>query len=377
MKKKNRAGTYINQGNQVKAFIPEPLPPEIAYDRELRNLLSKADRAIAKLDGTASVLPNAEWFIYIFVRKEALLSSQIEGTQATMEGFLAYENDIKTDENPEDLEEVVNYIKAMNYGLDRLKYFPLSLRLFKEIHNILLNGVRGTAKTPGEFRRTQNWIGPNGAPLKMATFVPPPPQLVTEQMGGIENFIHQNDDIPPFIKIALIHAQFESIHPFLDGNGRLGRLLITFYLCWKEVLASPTFYMSYYFKTNKERYYDLLMAVRNEGDWEKWIKFFLNGVIDTSNEGLHTARSIIQLKEQYENALDLRENNHKNAHRLLKHLFDTPFITRKDIQESFGISYTQTKSLTEQFVDMGILKEITGKSRYKKYMFKKYVDIIK
>ena len=377
MKKKNRAGTYINQGNQVKAFIPEPLPPEIAYDRELRNLLSKADRAIAKLDGTASVLPNAEWFIYIFVRKEALLSSQIEGTQATMEGFLAYENDIKTDENPEDLEEVVNYIKAMNYGLDRLKYFPLSLRLFKEIHNILLNGVRGTANTPGEFRRTQNWIGPNGAPLKMATFVPPPPQLVTEQMGGIENFIHQNDDIPPLIKIALIHAQFESIHPFLDGNGRLGRLLITFYLCWKEVLASPTFYMSYYFKTNKERYYDLLMAVRNEGDWEKWIKFFLNGVIDTSNEGLHTARSIIQLKEQYENALDLRENNHKNAHRLLKHLFDTPFITRKDIQESFGISYTQTKSLTEQFVDMGILKEITGKSRYKKYMFKKYVDIIK
>jgi len=206
MKKKNRAGTYINQGNQVKAFIPEPLPPEIAYDRELRNLLSKADRAIAKLDGTASVLPNAEWFIYIFVRKEALLSSQIEGTQATMEGFLAYENDIKTDENPEDLEEVVNYIKAMNYGLDRLKTFPLSLRLFKEIHNILLNGVRGTAKTPGEFRRTQNWIGPNGAPLKMATFVPPPPQMVIEQMGEIERFIHQSDDIPPLIKIALIHA---------------------------------------------------------------------------------------------------------------------------------------------------------------------------
>src|SRR6056297_619327 len=377
MRKKNRAGRYINQGNQVKAFIPEPLPPEIVYDMELRNLLSKSDRAIAKLDGTASVLPNAEWFIYIFVRKEALLSSQIEGTQATMEGFLAYENDIATDENPEDLEEVVNYIKAMNYGLDRLKTFPLSLRLFKEIHNILLNGVRGTAKTPGEFRRTQNWIGPNGAPLKMATFVPPPPQMVIEQMGEIERFIHQSDDIPPLIKIALIHAQFETIHPFLDGNGRLGRLLITFYLCWKEVLASPIFYMSYYFKRNKGRYYDLLMEVRNEGNWEKWITFFLEGVIETSNEGLQTARSIIQLKEQYENALDLRENNHKNAHRLLKLLFDTTFITRKDIQETFGISYTQTKILTDQFVEMGILNEITGKSRYKRYMFKKYVDIIK
>ncbi len=377
MRGKNRAGRYISQGNQVKAFIPEPLPPEIEYDMELRNLLSKADRAIAKLDGTASVLPNAEWFIYIFVRKEALLSSQIEGTQATMEGFLAYENDIKTDENPEDLEEVVNYIKAMNYGLDRLKNFPLSLRLFKEIHNILLNGVRGTTKTPGEFRRTQNWIGPNGEPLKMATFVPPPPQMVTEHMGEIERFIHRNDDIPPLIKIALIHAQFESVHPFLDGNGRLGRLIITFYLCWKEVLASPIFYMSYYFKRNKGRYYDLLMEVRNEGDWEKWIKFFLDGVIETSNEGLQTARSIIQLKEQYENALDLRENNHKNAHRLLKLLFDTPFITRKDIQDKFDISYTQTKILTEQFVEMGILEEITGKSRYERYMFKKYVDIIK
>lgn len=376
MKEKNRAGTYINQGYGVKAFIPEPLPPELLYDSELTNLLSKADRAISKLDGVTTILPNANWFVYIFIRKEALLSSQIEGTQATMEGLLAYENKIKTEENPDDTEEVLNYIRAMNYGLNRLKEFPISLRLLKEIHTILLEGVRGSTKVPGEFRKTQNWIGPHGSSLKDAIFVPPPPNTVLDKMGQIETFLHKEDEIPPLIKIALIHSQFETIHPFLDGNGRLGRLLITFFLCWKQVLSNPIFYMSYYFKKNKSRYYDLLMEVRNDGNWEKWIKFFLNGVIETSEEGINTARSIIQLKERCEDALFEREKNHKNSHKLLKSLFDTPFVSNKSIQEKFDISYTQASSLTNQFVEMGILEEFTGQTRYKKYMFREYVNII-
>ncbi|PIP16475.1 MAG: cell filamentation protein Fic, partial [bacterium (Candidatus Ratteibacteria) CG23_combo_of_CG06-09_8_20_14_all_48_7] len=272
----NRTGILLKQAGGYKAFIPEPLPPDppLVFDEELQSLLSKADRALARLDGITTVLPNPDLFIAMYVKKEALLSSQIEGTQASLEGVLEFEANLTPKEDINEIKEVVNYIKALNHGIERLKEFPMSLRLIKEIHKILIEGTRGTHKNPGEFRTSQNWIGPAGAPLSDAVFVPPPPDMVLTAMGDFEKFLHGEDKNPPLIRIALIHAQFETIHPFLDGNGRIGRLLITFYLFWKEILSKPLLYLSFYLKKNRAEYYDLLMKVRTERDWESWVKFF-------------------------------------------------------------------------------------------------------
>ena len=295
----NRAGTLILQQGGYKAFIPNPLPPNppIKYDDKLQLLLSKADRALARLDGITTVLPNPDLFIAMYVKKEALLSSQIEGTQASLEGVLEFEADLIPREDINELKEVINYIKALNYGQERIKELPMSLRLIREIHKILLEGTRGAQRTPGEFRTSQNWIGPPGASLNEAIFIPPPPAALISSLSDLEKFLHSNDSIPPLVKIALIHAQFETIHPFLDGNGRVGRLLITFYLLWREILSKPLLYLSDYLKKNRNEYYDLLMKVRTEGDWERWIRFFLNGVSLTSEEASNTAREIIKLKD--------------------------------------------------------------------------------
>src|SRR5208283_1616662 len=237
----DRAGKSVTQPAGYKAFIPNPLPPDppLVYDEELQALLSQADRAVARLDGITTVLPNPDLFIGMYVKKEALLSSQIEGTQASLEGVLEFEADLTPQGDMEGVLEVVNYIKAMNYGIQRLKEFPMSLRLIREVHRLLIEGTRGTHRSPGEFRRSQNWIGPPGATLNDAAFIPPPPSLITQSTGDLEKFLYEKDTIPPLVKIALIHAQFETIHPFLDGNGRIGRLLIAFYLVWKEILSKP------------------------------------------------------------------------------------------------------------------------------------------
>ena len=372
-----RSGVYVNQGAGVKAFIPKPLPPQIHYDSGLRNFLSEADTSLAELNGLTTYLPNNNMFIYIFIRKEALLSSQIEGTQATMEGFLEYENNIKNNENPDDIEEVANYVKAMNYGIERLKEFPMSLRLFKEIHRILLHGTRGNGKDPGEFRRTQNWIGPANSSISTATFVPPPPNLVIEKLGELESFIYEDDNIPYLIKAALIHAQFQTIHPFLDGNGRLGRLLITFFLYWKGRLNHPVLYMSYFFKQHKSEYYEHLMDIRNRGLWEKWIQFFLKGVIESSETGLNIAKQILNLQKKYETSFDKNPKAHKNSYRFLKILFDHPYMTVKQVQDLFDITYTPAQNLIKQFVDMGVLSELKEKStKTKVYSFREYLELI-
>lgn len=238
-----RSGTFVKQSAGYTAFIPKPLPPEpeIQFGKELQLLLSEADRALARLDGIVTILPNPEMFLGMYVKKEALLSSQIEGTQASLEGILEFEADLTPKENIEDIKEVINYIKALNYGIERLEDLPISLRLIKEIHKILIEGTRGSERNPGEFRKTQNWIGPQGIPLSEAIFIPPPPEMILSCMGEIEKFFYEYNHLPPLIKIALIHAQFETIHPFLDGNGRIGRLLITFYLFWKKILSKPVF----------------------------------------------------------------------------------------------------------------------------------------
>jgi Fic family protein len=312
----------------------------------------------------------------MYVKKEALLSSQIEGTQASLEGVLEFEADLIPKENLDEIKEVINYVRALNHGIERLKELPMSLRLIKEIHKILLEGTRGEHRNPGQFRRSQNWIGPSGFPLSEAIFVPPPPDLVIPAMGELEKFLHQESNIPPLVKIGLIHAQFETIHPFLDGNGRIGRLLITFYLFWKEILSKPLLYLSFYLKKKRPEYYDLLMKVRIDGAWEEWIKFFLKGISDTSEEAAKSAREIIQLKEKLMAELYKSSIASIYAVRLIDLLFETPLISIKEIIDKLKISKEAANELVKKFEKVDILKEITGKQRYKKYSFKQYIEII-
>jgi Fic family protein len=374
-----RTGRYVKQAGGYSAFIPNPLPPNppIKFDEELLSLLSDADRSLARLDGIITVLPNPDMFLGMYVKKEALLSSQIEGTQASLEGVLEFEADLTPKDNIEDIKEVVNYIKALNYGIDRLNDLPMSLRLIKEIHKILIEGTRGGSKTLGEFRKTQNWIGSMGASLNEATFVPPPPDVVLPSMSALENFFYKYESIPPLTKIALIHAQFETIHPFLDGNGRVGRLLITFYLYWKKILSKPVLYLSYYLKKHKNEYYDLLMKVRTDGLWEDWIKFFLETVKESSIESANTARDIINLKENITSKLYGSSISSIYAAKLIDLLFEKPLIEVNDLVKTYKISRESANELVNRFEQIGILKEITGKQRYKKYLFKDYVNIIK
>lgn len=375
---KERAGKFVTQPGGYIAFIPKPLPPSpaIRYDEELQSLLSTADRSLARLDGITTVLPNPDLFIAMYVKKEALLSSQIEGTQASLEGVLEFEADLIPKENLDEIKEVINYVRALNHGIERLKELPMSLRLIREIHKILLEETRGAHRNPGQFRRSQNWIGPPGFPLSEAIFVPPPPDLVIPAMGELEKFLHQESNIPPLVKIGLIHAQFETIHPFLDGNGRIGRLLITFYLFWKEILSKPLLYLSFYLKKKRPEYYELLMKVRTDGAWEEWIKYFLIGISDTSVEAANSAREIIQLKDKL--IAELYKNSIASIYavRLIDLLFKTPLISTKEIIDKLKISKEAANELVKKFEKIDILKEITGKQRYKKYSFKQYIEII-
>jgi len=375
---KERAGKFVTQPGGYKAFIPKPLPPSpaIRYDEELQSLLSTADRSLARLDGITTVLPNPDLFIAMYVKKEALLSSQIEGTQASLEGVLEFEADLIPKENLDEIKEVINYVRALNHGIERLKELPMSLRLIREIHKILLEETRGAHRNPGQFRRSQNWIGPPGFPLSEAIFVPPPPDLVIPAMGELEKFLHQESNIPPLVKIGLIHAQFETIHPFLDGNGRIGRLLITFYLFWKDILSKPLLYLSFYLKKKRPEYYELLMKVRTDGAWEEWIKYFLIGISDTSKEAANSAREIIQLKDKL--IAELYKNSIASIYavRLIDLLFKTPLISTKEIIDKLKISKEAANELVKKFEKIDILKEITGKQRYRKYSFKQYIEII-
>ncbi len=371
-------GNFVMQPAGYRAFIPKPLPPKppIQYDEELQFLLSKADRALAKLDGVTTVLPNPDLFIAMYVKKEALLSSQIEGTQASLEGVLEFEANLTPKEDAQEIKEVVNYVKALNYGIERLRKLPMSLRLIKEIHRILIEGTRGTCRNPGEFRKTQNWIGPPGVALSEALFIPPPPDMVMPTMGELEKFIHAGGNIPPLVKISLIHAQFETIHPFLDGNGRIGRLLITFYLFWEGILEKPLLYLSFHLKKHRSEYYDLLMKVRLKEAWGDWIRFFLKGVSETSEEAINTARDIIELKGNLINKLHENSISSVYAVGLVDLLFNAPLVGVTDVTGKLNISKQTANKLMKRFEKMNILKETTGKQRYKKYIFKDYVEII-
>lgn len=370
----NRAGVFMNQPSGYKSFVPKKLPPDpmINMDLEMLKLLSDADRKLGRLDGITQILPNPELFVAMYVQKEAVLSSQIEGTQASLTDVLDIGSDASKDT---EIQDVVNYVSAMKYGLARLQSFPLCLRLIREIHAVLLEKGRGSNRNPGEFRTSQNWIGPAGCTLSNATFIPPTVPDMNTALSDLESFFYEEDDIPSLIKIALIHAQFESIHPFLDGNGRVGRLLITFWLCSEKILSQPLLYLSYYFKSNRIEYYDRLMAVRKSGDWEGWIKFFLRGVASVSDEATESAKLIIQLKEKYSQVLSEKTNN--NYIRLLDHLFETPFISKNNAAEFLQISYPTASAIIEEFVRQNILTDITPhQQRNKRYCFVKYVNIL-
>lgn len=368
----------MRQANQYSAFIPAPLPPNppLAWDDELQNLLSKADRALGRLDGSIQTLPDPDLFVTMYVRKEAVLSSQIEGTQSSLNDLLELEASIADSGRPADVSEVVNYVRAMNYGLQRLHDLPISVRLIREIHSELLRGVRGRHLDPGEIRQTQNWIGAQGCTLNEAIFVPPPPHEIHDQLGALERFIHSDMNIPPLIKIGMIHAQFETIHPFLDGNGRVGRLLITFLLCQNEILIRPVLYLSHYFKRHRQRYYELLQSIRDSGDWENWIKFFLEGVATVSLEATATARAIVELRERHRQIIiDEFGRAAGNALKIIERLYKTPYLTTRIVQNILGITFPPAAALIQKMVDQEMLVEVTGQDRYRVYQYRPYVAL--
>jgi len=372
----NRAGVFVRQDG-YDAFIPHPLPPpDLIFNEGILYLLSRADGALARLDGVTQVLPNPDLFAAMYIKKEALLSSQIEGTQASLQGVLEFEAHIRPKDDINEIQEVLNYIKALHHGIEKLGFSPLSLDLMNEVHRFLIQGTRGSHKLPGRLRHAQNWIGVPGGTIQDAVFVPPPPEQVPGLMKDLERFIQSHDRTPTLVKAALIHAQLETIHPYLDGNGRMGRLMITFYLCSKDVLARPLLYLSYYLKRNREKYYTLLNGIRYQGNWEAWLEFFLQGVIEVSNNSIETAKRIIQLKETL--IEKLLENNigGVNAVKLIDTLFDHPIIAIGQVMEELRISRQAATKLVGKFEDIGIVEEITGKERYKQYMFVDYVRII-
>jgi Fic family protein len=369
----HRSGQFVMQPSGYRAFVPAPLPPAppLDFEGELQDLLSNADQAIGRLDGVVRFVPDQDIFVAMYVRREAVLSSQIEGTQSTLEDLLEVE--LEPDSSDGDVGEIVNYVAAMNYGLDRLQELPLSLRLIKEIHGELLRDGRGSHATPGEFRTTQNWIGPRGASLKQATYVPPPVPDMKTALSDFEKFLHSDDQPPLLVVAGLAHAQFETIHPFLDGNGRVGRLLTTFLLCRGGALRAPLLYLSYYLKLHRSEYYDRLMAVRIGGDWEGWLRFFLRGVAETAAEANATAERIVELRESARTRV--MEDIGANGLRLLSLLFQRPLVNVNRVKDELEVTFPTASRLVRHFEDLGLLRELTGRSRSRLYRFEPYFSL--
>ena len=370
-----KIGIYQQQPTGYKAFIPVQFPPEnlINWKDDLIMLLSQADRAIGKLNAIDQLVPDVDFFIFMYVRKEAALSTQIEGTQATLIDYIKAEAKLVDKDIPSDVDEIKNYIVAMNHGIACLKKLPLSGRLLREMHQMLLKGVRGQHRTPGEFRKTQNWIG--GPTIQTAVFVPPPPHNMQQAMSDLEKFFHDtSSQYPPLIRAGLIHAQFETIHPFLDGNGRTGRLLITFYLYKERVLARPLLYISEFFKKYRRDYYDKLNGYRFGSGVENWIKFFLEGVYRVSEEAVTTARKITRLRERHIEAVSQFGRNADTALKLLNKLYSLPIVDAHLVGKITGISSkANINTLIEKFVKARMLYEITGRERNRRFIYRDYI----
>ncbi len=376
--KAHRAGRYVQQPTGYSAFIPAPLPPEPPVDLggPLRDLLSQADYSLGRLDGAVLTLPSPDLFVFMYVRKEAVLSSQIEGTQSSLQNLLAAEARLNDPDAPADVAEVVNYVRAMNHGLARLAELPVSVRLIREIHAELMQGVRGGRLTPGELRTSQNWIGPGGCTLREATFVPPPPREVPQALSELEHFLHSENAPPALVQVGLAHAQFETIHPFLDGNGRVGRLLITFLLTERKLLARPVLYLSHFFKRHRAEYYERLQAVRESGDWEAWLAFFLRGVAEVSSEATETAAAILRMREEYRERITERLGRAAaNGHRIMEKLFNHPIVTVARVRQWLKVTPAGANNLVNRLVDVGLLREITGYARNRRFRFDPYLRL--
>lgn len=377
---KGRIGGFVTSavaGERVRAYLPPPLPPRPAVDlAPLYPLIDRAMQALGRLDGIARLLPDTGLFLYLYVRKEALLSSQIEGTQSSLSDLLLYETEEVPGVPLDDVREVSSYVAAMEHGLKRLRGgFPLSLRLLREIHAILLRDGRGADKEPGEFRRSQNWIG--GTRPGNAVYVPPPPERVMEGMGALETFLHDEAvRLPVLVKAGLAHVQFESIHPFLDGNGRLGRLLVTFLLCAEGVLAEPILYLSLYLKANRARYYALLQEVREEGAWEAWLAFFLEGVNETATQATDAAGAILALFARDRERIVALGRPASSALRLHDYLQHHPILSIPKAAEALALSGPTVRKSVEHLAGLGMLTETTGRRRGRLYVYSDYLAIL-
>jgi len=382
MNKRGKTGDYLTctvAGESYHAYLPPPLPPEppLEFDPVLLGQLEKANRALGRLDGMMSLLPNTNLFLYQYVRKEAVLSSQIEGTQSSLSDLLLYEMEEMPGVPLDDVEEVSNYVAALSHGMHRLQGgFPMSLRLLREIHTVLLSGVRGSDKQPGEFRRSQNWLG--GTRPGNAAYVPPPPERLMECLGPLELFLNETGgELPVLIRTALVHVQFETIHPFLDGNGRLGRLLITLMLWNAGVLGEPLLYLSLYFKLNRLEYYERLQRVRTHGDWEGWLVYFLRGVNETARQVYESARASLELFENDRKKILTLGRLATTGLQLHEHLQAQPLTTIAQATEKTGVNRTSISRCLASLVDLGIVSELTGKHRYRTYAYTQYINMLK
>ena len=371
----DRAGVLKRMQSDYECFVPHDLKYlKLNIDGELQNLINRAYLLLGRLDGMATTLPDINLFVSMYVQKEAVISSQIEGTQASLIDVLQKD---RKNEKIKDTEEIVNYIKATNYAFKRLEELPLCMRLIKETHSILLSGVRGNEKSPGEFRKSQNWIGYAGCKLNTASFVPPAPGEMEKSLTDLEKYIHEDSFIPNLIKIALIHYQFETIHPFLDGNGRMGRLLIVLFLKERGLIEYPVLYLSYFFKKNRNRYYELLNNVRVKGEFEEWIKFFIKGICEISEDAISSIQKIIELKKaDIEKIRNIPKGNISNLLLIYDYLLRHPFLETEDIRRLSDLSKPTVNKLLETLIELEILELVEEKKRYKQYVYRKYVDIL-
>lgn len=376
---KSRIGRYVETtagGEKVRAYVPASLPPDPPVQLDfLWSWLSGADRALGRLDGITTLLPDKSLFLYMYVRKEAVLSSQIEGTQSTLSDLLLFETEAEAGTPIDDIREVSNYVDAMMYGLDRMTELPLSLRLIREVHGRLMKESRGGDKSPGKFRRTQNWIG--GTRPGNAIYVPPPVSELDACLDAFEKFIHTDrPEIPLLIKAGLLHLQFESIHPFLDGNGRLGRLLVTLYLCSQRALREPLLYLSLFFKQNRADYYRLLQEVRERGTWEAWLEFFLDGVRQTADQAFDTAIRITELFKRDREHITSAGDRAGSALRLHELLQTNPYLTATAAVRRSGLTMPTVNGALAELEKLGLVTEITGRKRGRVFCYKAFLEIL-
>jgi Fic family protein len=370
-------GKVIRTLKDYEAFIPDPLPPDMEWSNKLLAALSQADRSLARLAEVGNTFPVPHVVVRPFVRKEAVFSSQIEGTRTTFQELLSFEaGQLSLFRDKEDTREVHNYVRALDYGLERLETFPLSVRLIREIHEILMQGVRGERMTPGEVRRSQNWIGRPGTTVEKARYVPPPPKEMHDCLSDLEKFIHSDSDLPPLLRIGMIHYQFEAIHPFLDGNGRVGRLLVTFLLVAWGLLSQPLLYLSNFIDINRQEYYDRLLAVSQKGEWEAWLLFFLEGVHSQAEDAIHRISRLVNLRSSYREMF-AKDRSRETLESLVDYLIGSPITSITQAQESLNIgSFNMIQRNIEKLEALGIVREVTGNKRNRIYHAEEILKVL-